>query len=120
MLAGLERSKRHRGMVGDRRIDVDGVDLAVLEEVGVVLVPPLDAIGLADLIELVPRPLADRDELRVGVALVDGDELGAKAEADDGGANGPGRAGGGGHTGGSSMQGVPERPSYFTPSIRSP
>ena len=99
---------------------MDGIDLVVLEEVGVVLVPPLDAIGLANLIELVTRPLADRDELHVGVTLVDGDELGAKAEADDGGANGPGRAGGGGHAGGSSMQSMPERPLYFTPSIHSP
>ena len=78
------------------------VDLPVLEEVGVALIPPLDAIGLADLIELVPRPLADRDEFGVGVALVDGDKLGAKAEADDGGADFSGCAGGGSLGGGAS------------------
>ena len=87
MLAGLERRKRHGRVIGDRRIDVDGIDLVVLEEVGIGLVPPLDAIRLADLVEFVPRPLADRHQFRVRVALVDGDELGAEAEADDGGAN---------------------------------
>ena len=35
-------------------------------------------------LELLGVALADRDQARVGVRLVDGDELGAEAESDDG------------------------------------
>jgi hypothetical protein len=69
---------------------VDGVDVPVLEDVGVGLVPPLDAGGVADLVELVLRPLADGDELGLRVPLVDGNELGPEAEAHDRGADAAG------------------------------
>jgi hypothetical protein len=67
---------------------VDGVDVLVLQDVGIRLIPSFDAIGVADLVELVLRPLADAHELGVRMPLVDGDELGPEAEADDGRADG--------------------------------
>ena len=67
---------------------MDGVDLLVVEQVGVARIPPLDTIGGTDLIELLPRPLADGDELGMRMPLVDRDELGTEAEADDGSADG--------------------------------
>jgi hypothetical protein len=74
-------------MIGDRRVDVDGVNVLVFENVGVALVSPLHAVGLANLVELVFRPLADGDEFSVRMPLVDRNELGTEAETDDGGAN---------------------------------
>ena len=76
---------------------MDGVDLLVLEEISVVAIAPLDAVGLAELVELLLRPLADGDELGMWMPLVDGDELGAEAEADDGGADLAWRGRGRGH-----------------------
>ena len=66
---------------------MDGVDLPVLQELGVVTIPPLDSMGLADGSELLRRSLADGDEFGVRMPLVDRDELGPEAEADDGGAD---------------------------------
>ena len=40
--------------------------------------------GFIDLVEGVLGALADRPQLGVGVALIDGDELGTEAEPDDG------------------------------------
>jgi hypothetical protein len=52
--------------------------------------------------------------------LVDGDELGPEAEANDGGANAPSRAGGGSHAGGSFLLGVLDSTCYFTGFTRGP
>ena len=76
---------------------MDGVDLLVPEQLGVRLVPPLDPVGPADLVELVTRPLTDGDELGLRVPLVDRDELGPEAEAHDRGAELTGRGGRGRH-----------------------
>jgi hypothetical protein len=72
-------------MIGNRRVDVDGVNVLVFENVGVALVSPLHAMSRADLVELVFRPLADGDQLSVRMPLVDRNELGSKAKADNGG-----------------------------------
>ena len=58
-------------------------DLLVLEEIGVARVAALDAVLLPDLIELVLRALADRHELDMRMALVDGDELRPEPEPND-------------------------------------
>jgi len=44
----------------------------------------LDAERIADLVQLFLIALADREHLRIGVLLIDGRELSAKAEANDG------------------------------------
>src|SRR5262249_28955849 len=87
VLAGPQRGDRLRGVVGDRRVDVDGVDVGVFEEV-------VDAGVAAPYAELVAAPVelglvtaADGDHLGVGVRLVGGDELGPEVESDDGDAN---------------------------------
>ena len=53
MLAGLKGRQRHRCVVGDRGVNVNRVDLLVRKEIGIAGVPPLNSIGIADLIELV-------------------------------------------------------------------
>ena len=60
------------------------IDLRVLEQLSVIFVPLRDTEGLADGVELLPGALADCVHLRVGMALIDGNELGAEAEADNG------------------------------------
>jgi hypothetical protein len=70
-------------------------------------------MSLADLVELFRRTLADGDKVRMGMSLVDGDELGTKAETDEGGADVPGRAGVGGHAGRSFLQRGSKSPCYF-------
>ena len=70
-------------MVGDCGIDVDGIDLGIGEEIGVVRVALFNAVFVADLVELGFGALADGGQFSVRVALVDRDEFGAEAEADD-------------------------------------
>ena len=60
---------------------MDGVDILVAQEIGVVCVPPLDAVSVSELVEFGPRPLAERHEFGVGMPLVDGDKLGVKTQA---------------------------------------
>ena len=84
MLARLERLDGLRGMVGNGRIDVHGVDLVVLEQLLEMAVADLDAEGVPDRVELAPGPLADRIHVGMRVPLVDGDELGAESQAHDG------------------------------------
>ena len=71
------------GVVGDGGIDVDGIDLGIGEEIGVVRVALFDAVFIANLVEMGFVALADGDQFGVWVALVDGDEFGAEAETDD-------------------------------------
>src|SRR6516165_2777037 len=71
-------------MIGDRRIDVDEIDLRVGEHVFVFRVALVDLEEIADLLELGGRALADGVYVGIRVALVNRDELGAEAEADDG------------------------------------
>ena len=54
-----------------------------LRQLGVVGVALLHSPRVAHRIQLLPGALADRDEVRVGIALVDRDELRAEAQADD-------------------------------------
>jgi len=81
VLAGLEGGDGLATVVGDRRVDVDRVDLRVLEQRVEVRVALRDLIAVADGLQLLRVALADRDDLRVRVGLVDRDEFGAKAEA---------------------------------------
>jgi len=59
VLARLERGDRLPGVVGDRGVDVDGVDLGVLEDVGEVGVARGDLPAVAALVE-VPSSTAGR------------------------------------------------------------
>jgi len=72
------------GVVRNGRVDVDGVNVRIGEDVGVVGVALFDAELVADFVEQFGIALADRAHLRIGMALVDGDEFGAEAETDDG------------------------------------
>ena len=66
---------------------MDGVDVRVLQQLVVARVARLDAEAVADLVELLLVAPADGVHLGVRMALIDGNELGAEAEADDGDAN---------------------------------
>ena len=83
VLARLQRLDRLPAVIGDRRVDVDGVDLRIGEQVVVGGVAFFDAELVADFVELRLGPLADGGHVRLRVALVDGDELGSEAEPDD-------------------------------------
>ena len=84
MLAGAKGGEGVFGVVWDGGVDVDGVNVRIGENVGVVGVALFDAELVADFVEQFGITLADRAHLRIGMALVDGDELGAEAEPDDG------------------------------------
>ena len=71
------------GVIGDGGIDVDGIDLGISEEIGVVCVALFNAVFVADLVELGFGALADGGQFSVRVTLVDRDEFSTKAEADD-------------------------------------
>ena len=88
VLAGLQRLNGLLGVERNRRVDVDRVDVRVLQQLGVIGVALLDPEGVADGVQLLLIALADRDRHRIRVSLVDGDELGAKAEPDERNANG--------------------------------
>jgi hypothetical protein len=70
-LPGVQAGERHRRVRRDRRVDVHRVDVRVGEQPLVALEPSLDAELVADLLQLLGRPLTDRVQLRVGVTLVD-------------------------------------------------
>src|SRR5262249_2969897 len=89
VLAGLEGGQGLWGVVGDGRVDVDGIDGRVLQQLVVVGVAGLDAELVPDLVEALLVATADGGHLGVGVGLVDGNELGAETKADDGDANLP-------------------------------
>src|SRR5262249_52363864 len=87
VLSGPERRDALRGVVRDRRVDMDRIDVGVLKqfvEVGVAL---LDSPAISALVEVLLRPPADGVHLRVGMLLINGNELGAKTQADDGNAD---------------------------------
>ena len=84
MLAGAERGDRLRGVQVDGGIDVHRVDVRVAQEILEALVALLHAESLAHRIQLVLRALANGVHVRLGVALVNGDELGSESETDDG------------------------------------
>ncbi len=87
MLAGLERSHRLPGVIGDRRVDVDGLDVGVPEQLVEVGVAPGDAESVADGIQLLLRSLTDGVQVGLGMTLVDGNKLRPKAETDEGNVN---------------------------------
>src|SRR5262249_15001099 len=70
-------------VVGDRRVDVDVIDVGIRENVFVAMVALGDAEGITHLIEFTLGALADSVHVGQRVLLVNGDELGAKAQTDD-------------------------------------
>src|SRR5271157_3211920 len=83
MFAGLECRERLRSVVGNRRVDVDGIDVGILEQVVVIGVPNLDAELIAAAVEFRLVAAANGVHLGVGVMLVNLNKLGPKAEAND-------------------------------------
>ena len=84
VLPRLEGSNRLRRVVGNRRVDVHRIDVGVREQLLEARIPRLDAELVAAGVELLPIAPADPVHLRVRVLLIDGDELGAETETDDG------------------------------------
>ena len=71
---------RLRGVIGNRRVDVDGVDVRVRQHVVVVVYRLSILKCVADLVQLVRVALADGVHFGVRDALIDRNELGAEAE----------------------------------------
>src|SRR4029079_12778929 len=85
--AGVEGQHALLGVVGDGAVDVDGVDVRVFQQLGVIGVALGDLELVAGRVELLPVAPADGGHLGVGVGLKDGDELRPKPQSDDGDAN---------------------------------
>ena len=83
MLAGVQGGERLAGVVLDRRVDVNGVDLGVVQDLLEVGVSLGDLPAVAAFVEVFLRPSADRRDLGPRVRLVDRNKLSAKTEADD-------------------------------------
>jgi hypothetical protein len=69
--------------VGDRRVDVHRVDIRVFQELAVVGMAVLDSIPASAFLQLFAIAPADRRDFRAGVFLIDRDEFGPEAEADN-------------------------------------
>ena len=78
-------------MIRNTGVDVNGINFRIHEKRFIIVVTPLNAKGVADGVELRLRPLADRVDARLGVALINRDELSSEAEADEGDINFPTR-----------------------------
>jgi hypothetical protein len=72
------------GVIWNRRVDVDCVNVRIGEDVGILLIALFDTELVADLFEGFGIPLADRGHFRIRMALIDGYEFGTEAETDDG------------------------------------
>ena len=83
MLAGAEGGKGVLSMIGDRSIDVDGVNVRISEQILVTGESLFDAELVADLFERIRIALTDRRHLGVGMALIDGNEFGAESESNN-------------------------------------
>src|SRR5437870_2170622 len=70
-------------MVGDRRVDVDRIDVRVFQQLTVVGVTGPDPVALTAFIKPLVVAAANRGDLRAGIVLVDRDELGPETQADD-------------------------------------
>ena len=87
VLAGLEPGQALAGVVGDGRVDVDGVDLGIGQHVVELRVALGDAERVAQLVELLLAALADGVHLGLRMVLIDGNELGPKTQTHDRHAN---------------------------------
>ena len=84
VFAGFERFDGLLGVVGDRRVDVNGVDVGILEELVVIGVAARNAEGVLNGFKFLRVALADGEQVGVGVRLVNRNKLGAETKADDG------------------------------------
>ncbi len=84
VFAGAQGLDGLRGVIGDGRVDVHGLDLRIGEQLVVVLITFFDSEVVGDFVELLAVALADGDETGVRMRLINGDELCAEAEPDDG------------------------------------
>jgi hypothetical protein len=83
VLTGFEGRDRHRCVVGDRRVDVNGVDVGILKQLGEVGVAGFHAEPIPDLVEPLAVPAADGIHLRARVILINWNEFGPEAETDN-------------------------------------
>jgi hypothetical protein len=84
VLARVQGLDGHPGVVGDRGINVDGVDGGVFEQVTIVGKAGRNAVAIAAFIEAFAVAAGDRVDFRAGVFLIDRDEFGSEAQPDNG------------------------------------
>ena len=87
VFAGLERGDRLPGVIGNGGIDVDRVEGRVFKQLVEIVVPVLHAKRVADRVQFFAGALADGVHVGAGVPLVDGNELRAKAQPNNGDVN---------------------------------
>ena len=83
VFARFQASHAHPAVVGNRGVDVDGIEVRVFEQLAVIGVAFLDAERIADRIELRPVTLADRVQVGLGMPLVEGDEFSSETQTDN-------------------------------------
>ena len=84
MFARFQRCNRLPGVIGNRRVDVDRIDIRIFEQLLVIGVASFHSEGVANGIQLLFRPLADGVHVRIWVTLINGNELGSEPEANYG------------------------------------
>ena len=75
-------------MIWDRAVDVDEVNVGIGKNIVVAGVSLFDSKLVASLVHLGFVAAADRGDVRIGMGLVDRDELGTKAQTNHGGVDG--------------------------------
>ena len=86
MLSRFERLNGKWSVAGYWRVDVHRIDIRVLQQLLVrrVSLRQLDAKLIANLIKRIVAPLANGRDASTWVFLINGNELGSKAESDEG------------------------------------
>jgi hypothetical protein len=84
VLAGAQGLDGLRCVIGDRRVDVYGIDLRIFQQFVVIRVAFRDAELVGHGVHLRLVAPTHRDEVGVGMRLVDGNKLCPETEADEG------------------------------------
>jgi hypothetical protein len=79
VLSGVQGLDRHPGVVGDRGIDVNSVDIRIFEKVTIVGVAGFDSVAIATFINALAATAANRVDFRAGVFLINRDKFGTEA-----------------------------------------
>ena len=71
-------------MVRDGSINMDRINFRIGKQLSIISEPLCDIILISDLIQAILISLTKSHDLRVGMALINGNEFGTKAESDNG------------------------------------
>ena len=84
MLARFERGHAHPAVVGNRAVDVHGVDVGVVQDLLIVCISNSNVVFVASLVQALGVAPANGIHFRAGIVLINRDELGAETKANNG------------------------------------